>query len=665
MIRFLQQNNRFTKILFGVIIAAACITMVITLVPGIFDTAGSSPDVYATVHGTGYFGRVFGATTDIKTAEVQQVAQRLLQQQKLPDFLLPYMTSRAAQALVQRAILLREANSMGLQVSDADLRKELEHGPFAQVLFPDGKFIGDDAYASFVQNNFNLSKADFETQVKEEMEINRLQSMVTGGVSVTDTQVRQYYLNQGTKVKFDYAVLSSDDLSKTINPTDDQLQAFFRANAARYANAVPEARRITYVAFDASNLPGGRPQVTDAEMQAYYNQHKDQYTVKEQVKVRHILIQVPQGASAAVDAAAKAKAEDILKQIRGGADFATLARKYSDDPGSKDQGGELGYIQHGATVPEFDRTAFSLKPGQVSDVIKTQFGYHILQVEDKQEAHVKSFAEVKDEIEPLLEQQKVGQTEQNLAQQLTGQAKSEGLAKMAAAHNLKVVTTGFLPQGSVVAGLPDGSALLAKAFTTAKGAAPQFASTGEGYAVFQVDDIQAAHTPEFADFKSHILNDYRQQQLPQLLASKMRALADRAHVLNNLRQAAKEFGAKVETSDMVGRDAQVPDLGAMSGPGAVAFSLNKGQISDAINTGDSGVVLSVIDKQQPTADDIARNFDETRDKLLSQQRDEMFAVFVSDLTQKYEKGGSIRINKRAQQALQTPSGGPAGGPAGE
>jgi peptidyl-prolyl cis-trans isomerase D len=103
----------------------------------------------------------------------------------------------------------------------------------------------------------------------------------------------------------------------------------------------------------------------------------------------------------------------------------------------------------------------------------------------------------------------------------------------------------------------------------------------------------------------------------------------------------------------------------MSGPGAVAFSLNKGQISDAINTGDSGVVLSVIDKQQPTADDIARNFDETRDKLLSQQRDEMFAVFVSDLTQKYEKGGSIRINKRAQQALQTPSGGPAGGPAGE
>lgn len=660
MIRFLQQNNRFTKVLFALIIAAACVTMVITLVPGIFDTATTGSDVYATVHGTGYFGRVFGDTTDIKTTEVQQVAQRLLQQQKLPDFLLPFMTSRAAQALVQRAILLREADKLGLQVSDADLRNELQHGAFAQVLFPDGKFIGDDAYASFVQNNFNMSKADFETQIKREMQINRLQALVSGGATVSDNEVRKFYMDQGTKVKFDYAVLTSDDLSKTINPTDAELQAFFKANTTRYANAIPEARKISYIAFDASNLPGGKPQVTDAEMEAYYNQHKDQYTVKDQVKVRHILIQVPAGASPAIDAAAKAKAEGILKQIRGGADFAELAKKYSDDPGSKDQGGELGYLQHGATVPEFDKAAFSLQPGQVSDVIKTQFGYHILKVEDKQTAHVKPFTEVKAEIEPLLVQQKVGQSEQNFAQQLASEAGKAGLAKTAADHHLQVVTTDYLPQGSIIAGLPDGSAMLAKAFTTAKGATPQFASTGEGFAVFQVDDVKAAHAPDFAEYKSHILDDYRQQQIPQLLASKTNALADRAHVLNNLKQAAKEFGATVKTSDMVGRDAQVPDLGAMSGPGAVAFSLDNGQISKAINTGQNGIVLSIDDKQEPTPEEVAKNFDETRDKLLSQRRDEMFAVFVSDLTDKYQKGGSIRINKKAQQALQGSAGVPSG-----
>ncbi|MHB1021075.1 MAG: peptidylprolyl isomerase [Acidobacteriaceae bacterium] len=660
MIRILQQNNRFIKLLFALIIGAACITMVITLVPGIFDTTASGSDVYATIHGTGYFGRVFGDTTDIKTTEVQQVAQRLLQQQKLPDFLLPYMTSRAAQALVQRAILLREADKLGLQVSDADLRYELQHGAFAQVLFPDGKFIGDDAYTSFVQDNFNMSKADFETQVKHELEINRLQSLVSGGATVSDNEVRKYYLEQGTKVKFDYAVLTAEDLSKTINPTDAELQAFFKANAMRYANAIPEARKISYIAFDASNLPGGKPQVTDAEMEAYYNQHKDQYTVKDQVKVSHILIAVPAGASAAVDAAAKAKAEGILKQIRGGANFADLAKKYSDDPGSKAQGGELGYIQHGATVPEFDKTAFSLKPGQVSDVIKTQFGYHILKVEDRQTAHIKPFTEVKGEIEPLIVQQKVGQSEQNFAQQLATEAGKDGLAKTAAAHHLQVVTTDYLPQGSIIAGLPDGSAMLSKAFATTKGAAPQTASTGEGYAVFQVDDVKAAHAPDFAEYKAHILDDYRQQQLPQLLASKTSALADRAHVLNNLKQAAKEFGATVQTSDMVGRDAQVPDLGAMTGPGSVAFSLDKGQISKAINTGQNGIVLSVVDKQQPTPEEIAKNFDQTRDKLLSQRRDELFAVFVSDLTDKYEKGGSVRVNKKAQEALQAPAGGPAG-----
>lgn len=331
MIRMLQQDNRLMKIIFAVIIGLAAITMVITLVPGIFDNSGSSNDasVFATVREPGFFGRTIGESTSIKTVEVNQLAARQLQQQHLPEQLMPYLVPRAGQILVQRAILKHEADRMNLQVSDEDLRRELQTGPFAQYLFPNGQYIGDEAYINFVSNAFGnqLSRADFESQVKSDMELNRLQALITGGVTVSDEAVREAVKTDGTKVKFDYAVVSADDVRKSINPSDAELQTFFKNNATRYAAAIPETRKIQYVSFDASNLPGGKPQVSDADVQAYYNAHQDQYQVKDQVKVRHILIAVPAGADAKTDAAAKAKAEDILKQIKSGGNFADLASK--------------------------------------------------------------------------------------------------------------------------------------------------------------------------------------------------------------------------------------------------------------------------------------------------------------------------------------------------
>src|ERR1700744_446252 len=206
MIRLLQQDSRTMKILFAVIIGAAAITMVITLVPGIFDNSGATNDatVFATVKEPGFFGRTIGESTPIKTAEVNQLAARQLQQQHLPEQLMPYLLPRAGQILVQRAILKHEADRMNLQVSDEDLRRELRTGPFAQYLFPGGNYIGDDAYINFVQSAFQTTRSDFESQVKADMELNRLQALVTGGVTVSDNAVREAYLKEGTKGKFDY-----------------------------------------------------------------------------------------------------------------------------------------------------------------------------------------------------------------------------------------------------------------------------------------------------------------------------------------------------------------------------------------------------------------------------------------------------------------------------
>jgi len=657
MIRILQQDNRITKILFAVIIGFAVITMVITLVPGVFDNASvNDANVFATVREPGLFGRFGIDSTAVKMTDVNQLAARQLQQQRLPEFLLPYMSQRAGQVLVQRQILKHEADRLNLQVSDEDLRRELETGPFAQYLFPGGKYIGDDAYMNFVQSFFQTSRSDFETQIKSDMELQRLQALITGGVTVSDNAVREAYKVQGTKVKFDYAVISADDIRKTINPQDAELEKFFKDNAAKYATGVPETRKIQYASFDASNLPGGKPQISDAEVQAYYNQHQDQYQVKEQVKVRHILIAVPQGADAKTDQAGKAKADDLLKQIKSGGNFADLASKNSDDPGSKAAGGELGWLDRGRTVPEFDKVAFTLNPGQTSDVIKTQFGYHILQVEEKKTAHLRPLSEVKAEIAPVLEQQRVGAAEQTFASQLAADAKKNGLEKAATVRGLHFVTTDYIAKDGVIAGLADGTPLLTQAFSVVKGADPASVSTGDGFAVFQVADIKAAHAPAFAEYKSHILDDYREQQVPLLLNTQLNKLDDRAKVLNDLKKAAAEMNIAVKTSEMVGRDAQVPEIGSMAGPGSAAFSLNKGSISGPLNLGRAGVILSVLDKQEPTSEDIAKNFDQTREQLLNDQREEIFRVYVGNVTKKYEDGGAVRYSKKqAQPGLPTGS----------
>ena len=656
MIRILQQDTKATKILFGVIIAATIIFMVAYLVPGLMSDSGTedATGVYATVHPPGIWGRLFGPDTQVSTDQVNRTARRMLVQQHIPDSmaqqLMPMVLQRAGTISVEQAILQQEADRLHLQVSNEDLRNFLRTGPFAPYLFPNGQYVGDDAYINFINQMIDpqLSRTDFEKQLKQDLELQRLQSLITGAVTVPDNAVRQAYIQAGTKVKFDYAVVSAEDVKKTINPSDADLQTFFKQNAARYANAIPETRKIQYVAFTAANLPGGKPQVTDAEIQSYYNSHLAEYKTEEQVKTRHILINSKAGADAQSDNAAKAKAEDVLKQLQAGGNFAELAKKYSEDPGSKDQGGELPLMPTAGLDPAYAKAAMALNPGQTSGLVKSQFGYHIIQTEQKQPAGTKPLSEVKDSIVQVLEQQKAGQAEQQFAGQLADDARKNGMEKAAAAHGLHVVTTDYVARDGVIGGLSDASSLLNQAFSASKGAAPATVSTGDGFAVFQVLDVKQAHAPDFAEYKSHILDDYRNERAPVIIQDELRKLDDRAKVLNDLKKAAAEFKIPVKSSDLVGQDGQIPDLGAMTGGAAVAFSLPKGAISGPISTADGGAVLSVTDKQEPSADEIAKNFDRMRDQLLSEQRDQMFNVFVGTLAKRYEDGRGIRLSRQAQ-----------------
>jgi peptidyl-prolyl cis-trans isomerase D len=650
MIRFLQTDNRLTKALLVVIIGAASVSMVVYLIPGLTGGGASSPDTYAVVY-PHWWSRMLSSGDTISQARVQQVAENQLRQRG-PQYadnpmLVQFFEQQVGQQLVQQQVLMQEAGKLGIHATNDDVIKYLRTGPTGEVLFPNGKYIGDAAYAQLVSDRLNMSVTEFEDGIKTDITVRRLQALITGGVTVSDQEVRDAYLKQNIKIKFDYAVISSDDLRKTINPSDSDLEAFFKKNAARYAEAVPEQRKITYFAFNASQVPGGVSQPTQAEIQQYYNQHQSDYSVPEQSRARHILISVPQGADAKTDAAAKAKAEAILKQLQAGGSWADLAKKNSDDPGSKDSGGELGFAQRGKMVPEFDNAIFTQKVGDIA-IVKSSFGYHIVQVEERQTAHTQPLSEVQTTIQATLARQDSAAAQQSFAQALTSEAIKNGLEKTAAAHHLDVVNTQPMDQKGVIPGISDSTQLLAKAFQAKQGDPPQAAPTGEGFAIFQVTGIAAAHAPSFADWKSHVLEDFRDEQLPALLSAKTADLSEKAKSMNDLAKAAKADGATVKTSDLVGATGQVPDFGQVGQIAPQLFEMKVGNISGPISTERNGVVVKILDKQEPSADEIQKHFDGTRDEILAERRNEAFSVFMSGVWNDYKKRNLVRMNAKQE-----------------
>jgi peptidyl-prolyl cis-trans isomerase D len=646
MIRFLQRDNRFTKAFFFVVIAAASVGMVVYLIPGLMGMGASTTDTYAIIY-PHWYSRIFSSGVTVSQQTVSQRVSRQLQSNPAyadNPMITHYFEEQAGRQLVQEQVLLIEAEKLGIQASDSDVAGFLHQGQFGEYLFPSGQFIGADRYADFVARQFNMTVAVFEQEVKQEILVRRLRALITAGAKVSDAEVRAAYLKQNVKIKFDYAVIASDTLKDSIKPTDAELEAFFKKNAARYAATIPEERQVTYFSIGPGDLPGGVPQVSQQEVQQYFQQHQSEYTVPEQARSRHILIKVAAGADAKTDAAAKAKAEGLMKQIKAGANFADLAKANSDDPGSKVQGGELGFARRGMMVPPFENAIFTQKIGD-TQIVKSSFGYHIVQVEERQPAHAMSLAEVAPTIQMTLVRKKAAANEENFAQTLTSEAVKNGLEKAAFAHHLQFTTTPMVAEHGVISAFADSSQVLAKAFAAKRGDPAQFASTGEGYAIFQVTGIAPAHAPAFADWKPLGVRDYQNEQLPILLAQKTQELANKAKAEGDLTKAAKEVGATVKTSELVGESDQVPELGAVGQVAPQLFELNKGELSGPINAGRTGVVAKLVDKQEPSADEMAKNMDQARDGLLEQRQNEAFGLFMNALMDDYHKHKRILIPK--------------------
>lgn len=650
MIRFLQSGNKAAKYILGGFLVVLAASMVTYLIPGFMSDAGvTRGGVVATVAGQ-----------DILSQDVQKLVQLQMRgRQVSPDmaaFYASFLTPQIARQLIQRAEVSYEANRLGLRVSDEEVRDELRNGQYKQVFFPGGTWIGQQKYEEMLGES-GTTVDGFERDMREGLLSRKLFNTVAASVSVAPSEVEQAYKDRNTKVKFQYAILDLAEISKQIKPTDAELKAFYEANKSRYLNSIPEKRQIRYFVLNDKDAEN-KVTVDPAEVARYYNQHQDEYRLPERARVRHILIKTPApGPDGKVDQkavdAARAKAEDILKQIKAGTDFAELAKKSSQDPGSADKGGELGWIVKGQTVPEFEKTAFSQNPGQTSGIVQTSYGFHIIQTEEKSAAGLKPLSEVRASIENVLKGQKASELVTQNGNQAQEIAQKQGLDKAAAKLGVPVVQSNPISRTDTLPGVGTAPEVMSLIFASDEKSGAQIARSQQGYVVFQVTKITPASTPALEEIKDKVATDFQNQRGNDLLQKKVKELADRAHALHDLAKAAKEEGATVKTSELVSRSSQVPDIGSMSGPAGAAFNLKPGEISGPLNLGSKGLVLAVTDRQEPSTGDpaFAGQRDQLAEQLAQQKKEEALNLFLSNLDERLKKEGKLKINNAEMNAL--------------
>lgn len=652
MIKFLQSGNKAAKYILAGFLLILAASMVTYLIPGFMgsDTVTTS-GVVATVGGQ-----------EIHREDVSRIVDEERQQQAYPSQFIPFLNQRAVQELIQEAEIAYEGERLGLNVSDKELQDELQNGAYKQTLFPNGKWIGADQYKQLLLQ-YNRTPETFEREVKANLLRRKLFSVVAANATVSESDLNQAFKDKNTKVKFQYALIKMEDVLKTIKPTDTELRAFFAANQMRYLNAIPEKRAIRYFVLNDKDAES-KITVDPAEVQNYYASNHDAFSMPARVRARHILISTPPaGPDGKVDPKAvdeaRAKAQDILKQLKAGGDFAALANKYSNDPGNEDltthakKGGELGWFNKGAMVPEFDAKAFSLNKGEISDPVQTSYGFHIIQVEDKEDARMKPLSEVKAEIEKTLKQQKLNAQLNKLSAEAGDIAQKQGLEKAAAKYNAPIQSSNPVAQTDSLAGIGSQPTFMSAVFGATEKSGPQIGRIPTGYVIFEVTKIEPPRKPSFEEIKDRVATDFKNERGADLLRRKTQEMADRAHAEHDLAKAAKEAGATIKTSELVGRTGQVTDIGSMGGPASAAFNLKQGEISGPLTFGQNQGVLQVVERQEPSTSDpdFAKQRDQLHDELIQQKQQELLSMFMGDLSARLEKEGKVKINKAEMDNL--------------
>ena len=577
---------------------------------------------------------------EITAAQFRRVYQAQMQQYRqsyganIDERLLKQLgiDQRIVQQMIQEEASLAEAKRLGISASDAEVRERILSLPAFQ---DNGQFIGDQRYRQLLRMQTPpMRPEDFEDSMRRGIIAEKLQAALTGWVTVADTEVIAEFKKRNEKVKLAVVNFPADKFREATVAGDAEVSKYFDDHKETYR--IPEKRKVRYVVIDQEALRQ-KATVTGQQIERAYNDNIQQYSTPEQVRASHILLQT-EGKD---DAAVKKQAEDLLAQIKKGADFAELAKKNSQDEGSASKGGDLDFFGKGQMVAEFDKVAFTLQPGQLSDVVKSQFGYHIIKVTDKRAASQKTLAEVRPQIEDQLKWEQAQTAAQKLADQVASELKKPAdFESVARARALQTGETGLFLPDEPIAGIGISPMVGQRAFSMKEGEISEPLRTPQGFAFITVTGKQAPYVPKLDEVKNKVRDDVVKEKAIETARQKAAAI-DPGMKSGDFDKAAKAAGLEVKTTDLIARGAPIGEIGVSPAVEAAAFALPAGGVSDPIVTDNGAAIVKVLERKEIAADDMAKQKDALRTELLNDRKQKFFAAYMAKARQRMK----IQINR--------------------
>lgn len=636
MFDLFRSREKSVRILLGALLVLVALSMLTYLVPSYNTGAGGSSDTTVATIGS----------DAISVQDVQTMIQRTMRQKQFPAEVLPNFIPQMVQSMVTDRAMVYEAERLGFVVTDQDIAQAIRQ--MVPNLFPDGKFVGKDAYAAMLAQQ-DMTIPEFENDLKRQLLITRLREVAVEGSIVSPVEIETTYKTRNEQAKMKYVKITPDKYKAESTPTQEQMQQYFNANHAQYT--VPEKRNLVILVADQAKI-ADTVTPSDAELQQIYNQNKQQFQVPERAQVRHILLKT-MGKPPADDAKIKAQAEDILKQLRNGGDFAALAKKYSEDPGSADKGGDVGWVQRGQMVKEFEDASFNQKIGEI-DMIKSTYGYHIVQVTKREPAHLQTFEEVKPQLEKQIKDQKVAAIMQNISDKVQTDLQKDPLhpEKVAAQYNMQIVQDPGYEAGKPAPEIGTNADFDQSVSGLKQGEVSQpVALPGNKLAVAVCTAVLPPRPATFDEVSSQIRDtmiDARSKKAAQDHAAELVAKAK--SMGGDLEKAAKSMGLQVTTSDDFTRSSTLMGLGSATYYNAV-FTQPAGSIVGPITTPDGTVVAQVISHTPADMAKLADQRSTIRDEIKSQKARDRDQLFEAGLLDRLTKEGKIKINQDVIQRI--------------
>ena len=622
MLRILRKNAQSPFFLAIVIIIA-----IVFVFWGVGTKSGSDGNKVAIVDGQ-----------EISVVEYNRAYERLVDNLtkqlggQIPDGLLDKLglKQQAVNELVQRVLIEQGAANLGIRISDFDVQRVIESNPAFQK---NGSF-DLPTYKETLERN-NLSTNSFEESTRNSLLIERTVGDIGAFASTSDQEVSQWFDFLNLELKLSYKLFTKEDYLAAVKVDDKDLQAWYETRKETY-------RPSPQYKFEFISYPYSRElsqiEVSPEEQRAYYTEHQAEFEKKEERQVRHILFRVQPTDSDDVRAGQKKKAEEVLAEVKRQGKFAELANEYTEDPAGKGKGGELGFIVRGQMVPAFENAAFSLNEGEVSQVIETSFGYHIIQVEKIKPAETSPFEAVQATIARILSAQKAKTIAfKKVSEAYEGIMRAGSLAKFSTDSHQNLKTTDFISMDKLPKEEPlfQDNAFTQAAFSLGKGQLSSILETPKGYAIIFVEDIRKLDIPSFATVQEQVKKDYSREKSGELAKAaaetNLQSLRDKQTWQQGLQAEETGFLGRGDATNNV-PPALIQDAFLQVGQSAVPAQI--------LTIGDAYGVFRIVgvrrgEKQLP--DLTAETLQQT---LLKTKQDELLNGWIQQL----QKTGDIWIN---------------------